>query len=224
MKKLRTLIVVAMVAAMSFMFVTENVEARGGSRSSSRSSFSSRSRPTSRPSVTRPASKPSKPRSSSTRSITAPKRTPAQQKSFETAKKNGTVFKSKSAAQSSFKTANATKYPSTYKTKPATRPDHIPQTTMVGGKSVNVTYNVERGCYGYGMGSAFSPYNSMADLVMLNMLMQRNHYVVDSPIVHQSTRVVVRQQRASWVCPVTVVTVLFGILAVVILVSIKKSD
>lgn len=221
MKKLRTLIVVAMIAAMSLMFITDDVSARGGSRGGgSRSFSSSRSKPASRPSKTRVAPKRiSKPKSSSKRSVTTPKRTPAQQKSFETAKKNGTVFKSKTAAQSAFKKNNAAKYPSTYKTKPATRPSHIPQTTMVGGKSVNVIYNVDRGCYGYGMGSAFSPYNSFADLAMLSILMRQNHYVVNSP-----TRVVVQQQRASWVCPVTAGIVIFGILATVILLSRKKKD
>lgn len=121
----------------------------------------------------------------SKRSTAKPKRSPAQQKSFEQASKNGTVFKSKSAAQSAFKKKNAGKYGSKYATKPATRPSHVPQTTSVGGSNVNISFNASHGGYGYmhpTLGT-FMMYNAMSDAIMMQSLMRRNHYIVDTPHV-----------------------------------------
>tara|TARA_Y100000310_G_scaffold56232_1_gene51661 strand:+ start:54798 stop:55349 length:552 start_codon:yes stop_codon:yes gene_type:complete len=92
---------------------------------------------TSRPKTTRPKTTPKKEvkrtnpnkKDSSKRTTKAPKRTAAQQKSYEKAKASGKAFGNKKAAAADFKAKNAGKYPSKYATKPSTRPDHIPQST-----------------------------------------------------------------------------------------------
>ena len=180
MKNLKKTIVMLCVAAM---FLFANVSEIFARSRSSRSSFSSRSsskstsRSTSRtPTRTTRSTKPS----SSKRTTTAPKRTAAQQKSYEAAKRNGTAFKSKSQAQAAFKKANASKYTSKYTTKPATRPSHIPQTTSVGGKTYNVIYNQQYGGYGYMGVSGWIMYDAMTDMAMLSILMSRNNYYYDT--------------------------------------------
>jgi len=94
------------------------------------------------------------------------------------AKKKGTSFKSKKAAQEKFKKDHAKKYSATYKSKPATRPGHIPQTTNVGGQNININYNSTYGGYGYMSGGRWMLYDAMRDIVMMNMLMSQNNYVV----------------------------------------------
>jgi len=195
MKKLKTVLMVGIVALMSVMFVSEDAFARGG-RSSSRSSSSRSS--SSRKSYSKPsANKPSARKSwsqkkktvkPSSRKTAKKKMTPAQQKSLETAKKNGTAFKSKSAAQSAFKTKHASKYKSKYSTKPATRPSHIPQNTNVGGVNYNVTYNQGMGGYGYmNTLGTFMMYDMMSDSIMRNRMMAQQHYIVQPPVIVHRT-------------------------------------
>lgn len=95
------------------------------------------------------------------------KATKADQKAYDKAKANGTAFKDRQSAAASFKKKNAAKYTTTYASKPATRPGHIPQTTMVGGTSTTIIYNQGGGGYGY-MNSlgTFMLYNAMADAAM----------------------------------------------------------
>ena len=84
------------------------------------------------------------------------------------------------------KSKNAGKYPSKYAAKPATRPEHIPATTQVGGKPVNVTYNVNQGGYGYmGASGSWMMYDTMRDVAIMSLLMNRNGYHV-GPAVTQS--------------------------------------
>ena len=96
------------------------------------------------------------------------KPTKADQKAYDRAKANGTTFKDRKSAAASFKKKNAAKYGSTYATKPATRPGHIPPTYVgSGGTTYNISYNQGHGGYGY-MNSlgAFIVYNAMADIAM----------------------------------------------------------
>ena len=105
------------------------------------------------------------------------------------AKKNGTSFKSRKAATAAFKKKNATKYTSNYKSKPATRPNHIPQTTSVGGRNVNVTYNVGHGGYGYMGVGGWVMYSVMADVAMTNALMRNQGYA--HPGMYRTSPVIV---------------------------------
>jgi hypothetical protein len=244
MKKLKMMFMVALVAVLSMTFVSEDVLARGGSRSSSRSSSSrsssSRSRSYSKPAPRKTYSKPA-PRKTVTRKATPSKAkssrvasktkmSPAKQKSLETAKKNGTSFKSKSAATAAFKTKQAGKYPSKYATKPATRPSHIPQSTMVGGRSVNISYN--NGGYGYtnGMGT-WMAYSMMSDAIMMNTMMNRSNYIVHNPVAQSyRTPVVVHRTGPSigtvlvWVFVIIIGIVVFAVVVVPILSGNSNSD
>ena len=198
----------------------------GGFRSSSsRSSFKSRSpkrsstsRSTPKKATVKKASTKKTVSGTSKRSTAAPKRTPAQQKSFETASKNGTVFKSKSAAQSAFKQKNATKYTSKYASKPATRPSHVPATTQVGGRSVNINYNSGMGGYGYTNSlGAFIMYDMMSDAMMMNRMMTQSNYVVNTPRIAPARTVVVHRTAGS-----VLVTVLCWIFGIAILLAVLK--
>lgn len=105
----------------------------------------------------------------------------ADKKLAAKAKKSGKYHKDRKSARSDFKKKNAKKYTSTYKTKPATRPTHIPRTTMVGGVSYNIGYNAAYGGYGYmGVGGRWMMYDMMTDIVMMDMMMNRSGYVVAS--------------------------------------------
>lgn len=181
----------ALILGVALMVPEGIADARGGrggrsSFSSSRSSRSSSSRST-RSSPSRSSSS----RSSSSRSSggsswgkskasskpAARKATAADKALAAKAKKNGTWFKSKADAQKAFKSKYATKYTSKYASKPATRPSHIPTSTTVGGKSYNVTYNVNHGGYGYmGPLGAWIVYDAMADTIMMNRLMRNQGY------------------------------------------------
>lgn len=95
------------------------------------------------------------------------KATAADRKAYEKAKSQGTTFKTRDAAAANFKKKNASKYGSSYASKPATRPGHIPSTTMVGSTQTTIIYNQAGGGYGY-MNSlgTFMLYNAMADVAM----------------------------------------------------------
>jgi hypothetical protein len=220
MKKFKSMLVVGMLAVMSFAFTAEDVLARrsggGGFKSSPRSAPRSAPRVRTAPKVRRaPKATPAKKRTTQKRTATAPKRTAAQQKSFETAKKNGTSFKTKSAASTAFKQKHYAKYPAKYASKPATRPAHVPQSTSVGGVNYNVSYNAGYGGYGYmGAGGRWMMYDAMTDVIMLNMLMSRNHYIVDTV----APAPVVRVRRAN--TGRTIFIVLGSIVAVIVIGSI----
>lgn len=242
MKKLKTIFIVVLVSLMGLAVITEDAMARGGSRSSgSRSSFRSspsRSTPTRSyskpkpryvaPKKVAPKASPSKSWGSkkattpkTSRATSKPKMSPAKQKSLETAKKNGTSFKSKDAATAAFKKNQAGKYPSKYASKPATRPSHIPSSTMVGGRSVNITYNAGIGGYGYmNTLGVIIAYDMMADAVMRNRYMASSHYIVHNPtayapVVYQRP-VIVRTGPGFGM----IIFGIFGIIAVIVVVCI----
>lgn len=229
MKKLKTLAVVALVSLMSLAVVTEDAFARGGRSGGSRSYSRPAPRPAPRPTVRKVTPVKATPAKSwgskkaiapkTGRATAKPKMSAAQTKSLETAKKNGTTFKSKDAATAAFKAKEAGKYPSKYPTQPAKRPEHIPSTTMVNGKSVNVTYNVERGCYGYGSGpglGTFIAYNMMSDAIMRDRYMARSHYMVQPVMVQQP--VVVRTGPSIG----TIIIITLGIVIVLAVIVVKS--
>lgn len=167
------------------------------------------------------------------RKTTKPKMSPADKKSLEIAKKNNTSFKNKDAATAAFKKNQAGKYPSKYASKPASRPEHIPATTMVGGRSVTVVYNADRGCYGYPGSTlgAFIAYDMMSDVIMRNRYMASSHYVVHNPVVYQQPVAPVVYQRPlvvrsgpSFGTILIWIILIVGIVVVVCVVGGKKKN
>lgn len=105
------------------------------------------------------------------------------QKSNQTRK----TFSSRSEAVRSFEKANKDKYPSTYKTKPGTRPSHIPQQTTYNNRRYNVDYNPTYGGYGhFGPSGAWVAYSVFRDAAMMGMLMNMNNYHYSRPSVSTS--------------------------------------
>ena len=97
---------------------------------------------------------------------------------YERSRAAGTTFQNRSQAESAFRQRNAGQFPSRYATQPSTRPSHIPQSTRVDGRNVNVTYNAGLGGYGYlhpTLGT-WILYNAMTDAAMMSILMSRGGY------------------------------------------------
>ena len=221
--KMKTMLLAGLVALLSFAVITEDALARsrgGGSRSSSRSRTTSRPKSTPTKTTQQKKSWGSKDKTTSSKATAKPKMTAAQQKSLETAKKNGTSFKSKTAAQDAFKTKYASTYTSKYTAKPATRPAHIPQTTSVGGVSHPLSYNQSYGGYGYmGPSGSWMMYDMMTDMAMMNMMMSRNNYVVHNPVQQQvqTSQVNAHHRVLKIVIPLLLLTVII----VLIVVNVK---
>lgn len=123
---------------------------------------------------------------------------------MQKAKTAGTSYDSRTTALSAFKDKYASQYTTKFKAEPKTRPDYIPQSTSIGGRSYPVAYNTQYGGYGYmGAGSAWVSYDPLGDAVMANTLMGRNNYVYGStmsavPVRHvrQAPVTVVHQNRS----------------------------
>ena len=222
LKKWKNWLIVGMVAFAIVFASIGDAFGRGGSRSSSRSSRSSSrsSRPSSRSS--RSVSRSQKPRASKPKSVkrssNKPKRSAAQQKSYEAAKKNGTSFKSKNAAVSGFKSNDKMKqqYTSKYTSRPSSRPSHIPSTYNRGGNTYNVNYNAGYGGYGYMHGGSWMAYDfmTMASVGMMSSAMHSHNYYHDtSPVV--ATRV-----RNGGSGMGMVVLAIFGIVALVVVIGV----
>jgi hypothetical protein len=94
-------------------------------------------------------------------------------------------YKTKEQAISAFKEKNASTYTSKFTTEPKTRPEYIPPSTSVGGKTVNISYNAGFGGYGYyhpTLGT-WMAYDMMHDAAMMSMMMNRHggYTYVDGP-------------------------------------------
>lgn len=143
--------------------------------SNSSSSFSSKSSTTS---TARPSS-----------STTSQSATHADTRTYEIAKSSGKAFTTKSEALEHFKKTEASKYTTTFKTEPKTRPTYIPKTYSVGGQNVNIVYH--NGGYGYyhPVTHTWMEYSVMHDMAMMSMLMGNHGYYVGSPPVVVSSGV-----------------------------------
>lgn len=109
-----------------------------------------------------------------------PQRNSEDQKSYEKAQAAGTAFSSKSEATAAFKTKYGSQYSANFASKPPTRPDYIPQSASLNGRTYPIEYNQSYGSYGYmGPGRAWVTYDATSDPVMLNRLMSRNNYYYD---------------------------------------------
>lgn len=97
---------------------------------------------------------------------------------YQRARTNGTTFQTRQQAEQAFVSRNSSQYPSRYAAQPSSRPAHIPQSTRVDGRNVNVTYNAGLGGYGYlhpTLGT-WVLYSAMADAAMLGLLMSNHGY------------------------------------------------
>ena len=227
------------VPFMILMGGVAEVSAKYRSSGSSGSSFrSSSSKSYSKPSSSSKYSSSSKPKSTTSSSkysssskpktVTKPKpmtfKSPKEKAAYEKAKKSGTAFSSKADAQKAFKEKHADKYKSTYATKPATRPDHIPQTTTgPNGNTYNITYNQNQGGYGYTNSlGAFIMYDAMSDAVMMSALMSRNNYVVHADHGKTVTHTVHHSSGgpSGWAVLWTIVIV-FAVIGFIVFILVK---
>ena len=112
--------------------------------------------------------------SSAKRKTSAGKMSSADRSLYNRAKASGTVFNNKGDALKSFKSKNASKYPTKFSTKPGKRPDYIPPTITTNGKRHNISYR--NGGYGYYAGSIWRPYSPFADPFMAARLMAMGGY------------------------------------------------
>lgn len=204
--KVSKIIQMSVLALSVLISVPDSYQLEAKGSSSSRSSSSSKSSWSSSKSTKSPSgwnTKSTTPTTSSGNSWNSKKTTASskstltkaqqeQKTKYDRAKASGKAFESRSAAVADFKAQNANKYPSTFKEKPAQRPDYIPEKTTVGGNTYNVTYNQDRGGYGY-MNSlgTWMMFDALTDVATMSMLMDRQGYYVGSPpIVGTGTTVV----------------------------------
>ena len=185
----RRRILAAGAIALTLLMVADDAFARrggfSGGRSFSSRSFSSSRGFSSRRSVSSWGSTRQRTGTTTRQSLSGSRGSTARantrgvsQANYQRARANGTTFQSRQQAEQAFVSRNASQYPSRYASQPTSRPGHIPQTTRVDGRNVNVTYNAGLGGYGYlhpGLGT-WVLYSAMADAAMLGVLMSRNHY------------------------------------------------
>jgi hypothetical protein len=134
------------------------------------------------------------------------------------AKQSGTSYQSRGDAEKSFQEKHAIQYASKYAAEPPKRPEHVPQTTTVGGNAYNITYDRGRGGYGYYAGSEWYFYDAMRDAAMLSILMDRNNYYYPRPAYAPVEYVGVDGSGA-----VVLLVVLGGVILVIIVaVAVKR--
>ena len=105
---------------------------------------------------------------------------------YDTARSKGTLFASREEATSAFSRGLGSRYGSTFASEPSSRPSWIPDSTLVGGRSVNVVYSPLLGGYGYldpVLGS-WMLYDAMRDAAMMDRLMAGNGYYYGPPPVY----------------------------------------
>jgi len=108
----------------------------------------------------------------------------AKRSVYDSARRTGTLFSTKTEAQSAFASRYSSQYGSTFQAEPASRPAWIPSSTLVDGRSVNVAYNPGLGGYGYlhpSLGT-WVLYNAMSDAIMMDSLMTHHNYYYGAPV------------------------------------------
>lgn len=182
----RRRLLLAAAVILSLLLVAGDAFARrgggfGGGRAFSSRGFSS-SRSVSRGSVwgsNRARTTTTRQSLSGTRGATARSNTRGVSNAqYQRARTNGTTFQTRQQAEQAFVSRNSSQYPSRYSTQPSSRPAHIPQSTRVDGRNVNVAYNAGLGGYGYlhpTLGT-WVLYSAMADAAMLGLLMSNRGY------------------------------------------------
>ena len=112
----------------------------------------------------------------------------AQRSVYDSARRNGTLFSSKTEAAQSFRSAQGGNYGSRFASEPSSRPAWIPGSTLAAGRSVSVLYNPALGGYGYvdPLLGRWVIYDALADAAMLELLMGRHGYWWGAPPLYVS--------------------------------------
>ena len=109
----------------------------------------------------------------------------AQRGLYDSAKRNGSLFSSKTEASQAFKSRYAKDYTSTFASEPSVRPSYIPGSAYVGGRNVNIMYNPGLGGYGYihpSLGT-WMLFDALANTAMLDHAMSsRGYYWGGAPV------------------------------------------
>jgi hypothetical protein len=104
---------------------------------------------------------------------------------YDSAKRNGTLFSSRTEAAQSFRGRYAKDYGSSFASEPSARPSYIPGSTLVGGRNVNIVYNQGLGGYGYihPLLGTWMLYDALSDAAMLDYAMSnRGYYWGGAPV------------------------------------------
>ena len=100
---------------------------------------------------------------------------------------------------SDFKKNNASKYPTTFNTPPATRPNYIPPVTNFGGKEREIRYNPETRSYGFfdDLGK-FMIYDAITDIALGAFQKEQTVYVEKASTLEKEQKdAVEKEQRAT---------------------------
>ena len=183
--RVRRRVLAAAAVVLCLLLIADDAFARRGGGFSAGRSFSSRGFSSSRGSVNTWGSARARTGTTTRQSLSGTRGSTARtntrgvsQANYQRARANGTTFQTRQQAEQAFISRNSSQYPSRYASQPSSRPGHIPQTTRVDGRNVNVTYNAGLGGFGYlhpTLGT-WVLYSAMADAAMLSLLMSNNHY------------------------------------------------
>lgn len=226
MSKLTKIIAIAL--CILFAGVADFAEAKGGRGGgfSSRSSSSSRSWSSSRPSI-----KATPSRSTPRPAVKSAPSSTTVRPGIKTASPVKTTQQSRAKARESFIAKNKAetkpggKYTSQYKTEPAKRPSHIPETYSKDGKTYNVTYNQNQGGYGYWSGGGpglgtFMMYDMMSDMAMISMLSASHSTHNHTHTTTSGTHTTVTHQNSwsfwDWLFLIVMVLVIIGMLGFIV--------
>lgn len=102
---------------------------------------------------------------------------------YTRSKQQGTLFKSRTEAQTHFQQKYSTQYTTKFKAEPTVRPTYVPRTYLVGNRTVNVVYSPVYGGYGYyhPLTGSWLMYDVMRDAAMLSVLMSNHGYYYGAP-------------------------------------------
>jgi hypothetical protein len=104
---------------------------------------------------------------------------------YDSARRNGTLFSSKTEATQAFRNSYARDYSSSFASEPPIRPSYIPPNTYVGGRSVSILYNPALGGYGYihPLLGTWMLFDALSDAAVLDHAMSsRGYYWGGAPV------------------------------------------
>jgi hypothetical protein len=130
-------------------------------------------------------------------------------------------YTSQADAASAFRQQQASKYSNSFATQPSVRPDYIPGNISRGGVQYNVVFH--GGCYGYYVGSVWTPLDMAMYMVVTDAMLNNNGYGYGpQPVVYQQPyqqpgTVVVYHHTGR-----TILTILGTIVLIVLLIALIR--
>lgn len=179
--------------AKTSSFRSSGFSSRSSSSSKPSSGFSSSRKPSAvKPSSSGFSSSSSKPNSSG--SVSSPK--PKSAFEISQQRKAITPPPPKEAFVNDFKKNNAGKYPSTFNTKPSTRPTYIPPVTTYNNKQRQIEYNPQTRSYGFfdDLGK-FMVYDAITDLALGAFHKEQTVYVQKTEELKNAEEKAVQQEK-----------------------------